>query len=219
MIWRRLLVRSDLTLFGLHRTIQIAFGWEDYHLHAFKVHGRRFGTQWTGERHYLIGDGEGLRELTLADLSLRLRQRILYEYDFGDFWEHEVRVEAREKPSADKSHPICVDGARAGPPEDIGGPGGHDRLLERLEDVRLEQEDGAYSFLDEDDPDDEEASDGDEWTPADRNGFDGPDDPLLRYDPKAIDRRTINAALKAEFAGDKDARPSMSVEEVQADAD
>lgn len=40
MIWRRLLVRSDLTLFGLHRVIQIAFGWEDYHLHAFKVHGR-----------------------------------------------------------------------------------------------------------------------------------------------------------------------------------
>ncbi|WP_445177242.1 plasmid pRiA4b ORF-3 family protein [Rhizorhapis sp. SPR117] len=37
MIWRRLLVRSDLTLFGLHRVIQIAFGWEDYHLHAFKV--------------------------------------------------------------------------------------------------------------------------------------------------------------------------------------
>ena len=84
MIWRRLLVRSDLTLFGLHRVIQIAFGWEDYHLHAFKVHGRRFGTQWTGERYYLIEDGEVLRELTLADLSLRLRQRILYKYDFGD---------------------------------------------------------------------------------------------------------------------------------------
>ena len=51
MIWRRLPVRSDHTLFGLQRTIQIAFGWEDYHLHAFKVHGRRFGTQWTGERY------------------------------------------------------------------------------------------------------------------------------------------------------------------------
>src|SRR3546814_15797052 len=81
MIWRRLLVRSDLTLFGLHRVIQIAFGWEDYHLHAFKVHGRRFGTQRTGERHHLVEDGKILRELTLADLSLRVRQRMMYEYD------------------------------------------------------------------------------------------------------------------------------------------
>ena len=48
MIWRRLVVPSDLTLHGLHRAIQIAFGWEDYHLHAFKVHGRYYGTEWTG---------------------------------------------------------------------------------------------------------------------------------------------------------------------------
>src|SRR3546814_5557220 len=81
MILLRLLVRSDLTLFGLHRVIQIAFGWEDYHLHAFKVHGRRFGTQRTGERHHLVEDGKILRELTLADLSLRVRQRMMYEYD------------------------------------------------------------------------------------------------------------------------------------------
>jgi hypothetical protein len=51
MIWRRLLVPGDLTLHGLHRVIQIAFGWEDYHLHAFRRHGRRYGTTRTGERH------------------------------------------------------------------------------------------------------------------------------------------------------------------------
>lgn len=171
MIWRRMLIRSDLTLFGLHRAIQIAFGWEDYHLHAFKVHGRHFGTQWTGQRHYLVEDGKVLRELTLADLSLRLRQRRVYEYDFGDFWEHEIRVETREAPSADKLYPVCIDGARAGPPEDIGGPDGYERLLERLEGVHIEQEEGIYGLLDEDDPDDEEQVDGEEWTPADRAGF------------------------------------------------
>lgn len=52
MIWRRLVVPSDLTLHGLHRASQIAVGWEDYHLHAFKMHGRRYGTEWTGQRHY-----------------------------------------------------------------------------------------------------------------------------------------------------------------------
>lgn len=198
MIWRRLLVRSDLTLFGLHRAIQIAFGWEDYHLHAFKVHGRRFGTQWTGERHYLFKDGKVLRELTLADLSLGLRQRMMYEYDFGDFWEHEIRVEAREPGSADKFWPVCIDGARAGPPEDVGGSGGYERLLERLDDVRFDRVDGVDNPLDEADTRDD---DGDEWTPADRAGFDGPDDPLLRYDPEAFDRGAINLALKTEFVG------------------
>ena len=66
MIWRRLLVPADLTLYGLHRVIQIAFGWEDYHLHAFKLHGRRYGTMWTGERHH-HADG---REVALADLGV-----------------------------------------------------------------------------------------------------------------------------------------------------
>jgi hypothetical protein len=64
MIWRQLLVPEEMTLYALHRAIQIAFGWEDYHLHAFKLHGRRYRTMWTGERHR---DAAG-REVTLADL-------------------------------------------------------------------------------------------------------------------------------------------------------
>ncbi len=216
MIWRRLRVRRDLTLFDLHRVIQIAFGWEDYHLHAFKVHERRFGTQWSGERHHLVEDGRILRELILADLSLRLRQRMMYEYDFGDFWEHEIRVETREQPSADKPWPVCVDGARAGPPEDIGGPGGYERLLQRLDDVRFDQETGLDGLLDENDTGDGEEDDDEEWTPADRAGFDGPDDPLLRDDPDGIDRRVINLALEAEFAG-KDQPESVTGAQVSSE--
>lgn len=111
MIWRRLLVPEEMTLFGLHRTIQIAFSWEDYHLHAFKLHGRHYGTTWTGERHR---DAAG-KEIALVDLQLRVRQRILYEYDFGDLWEHEIRVEARLERESSKVYPICIAGARAGP--------------------------------------------------------------------------------------------------------
>jgi Plasmid pRiA4b ORF-3-like protein len=80
---------EEMTLHALHRTIQIAFGREDCHLHAFKLHGRHYGTMRAGERHR---DAAG-REVTLADLQLRVRQRIHYEYDFGDLWEHEIRVE------------------------------------------------------------------------------------------------------------------------------
>src|SRR3546814_18840248 len=74
---------------------------------------------------------------------------------------------------------------------------------------RFDQGNGLDDFLDENDTSDGEEDDGEEWTPADRAGFDGPDDPLLRYDPDSIDRRAINLALKAEFVG-KD-RP-MSVD-------
>lgn len=201
MIWRHLLVPSELTLYGLHRSVQIAFGWEDYHLHAFRVHGRRYGTEWTGQRHYVDHgevDGEW-RELTLADLSLRLRQKLGCEYDFGDSWEHEIRVEGREDANSGKPYPVCIGGGRAGPPEDIGGPDGYGRLLERLEDVRPERHYGTYRLTSGND-DEEEWSEEDEWALAGRNGFDGSDDALLRYDPSAFDRRAVNAELKHEFA-------------------
>lgn len=177
MIWRRLLVPADLTLFGLHRTIQIGFGWEDYHLHAFKLHGRRYGTMWTGERHR-HADG---REVALADLGFRLRQRIVYEYDFGDLWEHDIRVEARLERDAGKVYPTCIAGARAGPPEDIGGPGGYHALLDR---IRFGNIDRLLSGnIDEDDDD----------------GFED-DDPLDAFDPERFSWREANAELKREWA-------------------
>src|SRR3546814_5339232 len=150
-----------------------------------------------------------MREKAGTDLWLRGCERMSDEKYLGDFWEHERRGEAREQPGADKPWPVCTDGAGAGQPEDIGGPGGYERLLERLDELRFDQGNGLDDFLDENDTSDGEEDDGEEWTPADRAGFDGPDDPLLRYDPDSIDRRAINLALKAEFVG-KD-RP-MSVD-------
>jgi hypothetical protein len=176
MIWRRLLVSEEMTLLGLHRTIQIAFGWEDYHLHAFKLHGRHYGTTRTGERHR---DGVG-KEITLTDLQLRVRQRIRYEYDFGDLWEHEIRVEAKLEQEAGKVYPICIAGARAGPPEDIGGPRGYDVLLHRFRfgdiDQLLRRDEEYFG---------EELED---------------DDPLRAFEPERFSRREVNAALKRELS-------------------
>jgi hypothetical protein len=174
MIWRRLLVPEEMTLFALHRTIQVAFGWEDYHLHAFKLHGRHYGTTWTGERHR---DAAG-REVTLTDLELRVRQRIRYEYDFGDLWEHEIRVEAKHAREGGKLYPLCIGGARAGPPEDIGGPPGYAVFLDRL---RF----GDIDRLLRGDEEDEECAD---------------DDPLHTFEPERFSRREVNAALKLEFS-------------------
>lgn len=172
MIWRRLLVPEELTLYALHRTIQIAFGWEDYHLHAFKLHGRHYGTTRTGERHR---DATG-REVPLADLQLRMRQRIRYEYDFGDLWEHEIRVEAKLEREGGKVYPVCIAGARAGPPEDIGGPPGYMALVDR---TRLGDIDRLLHG-------DEEQTDD--------------DDPLRTFEPERFSRREVNVALKLELS-------------------
>ncbi|NGO55441.1 plasmid pRiA4b ORF-3 family protein [Allomesorhizobium camelthorni] len=177
MIWRRLLVPEEMTLYALHRAIQIAFGWEDYHLHAFKLHGRRYGTMWTGERHR---DAAG-REVMLADLQLRLRQRILYEYDFGDLWEHEIRVEAKLEREGGKVYPVCIAGARAGPPEDIGGPGGYEALLDRL----------SFGDIDRLLRGDDEEDVGEEFED---------DDALRAFEPERFSRREVNAELKRELA-------------------
>jgi Plasmid pRiA4b ORF-3-like protein len=118
MIWRRLLVRADSTLADLHYTLQIAFAWTDYHLHRFRIHGKEFGIPRMGGPWY----SEDARKVRLTDLRFRVNERFLYEYDLGDCWEHEVRVERFISAGQARVYPICIGGSRAGPPEDCGGP-------------------------------------------------------------------------------------------------
>ena len=118
MIWRRLLVRSDSTLADLHYTLQIAFAWTDYHLHRFRIHGKEFGIPRMGGPWY----SEDARNVRLTDFQFRVNERFLYEYDLGDCWEHEVRVERFIPAGQARVYPVCIGGSRAGPPEDCGGP-------------------------------------------------------------------------------------------------
>jgi hypothetical protein len=89
MIWRWLLVVSDSSIADLHHTLQIAFGWSDSHLHRFHIHGRDYGIGKIGG----IGFSTDAKQVRLADFRFRINERFLYEYDFGDTWQHEVRIE------------------------------------------------------------------------------------------------------------------------------
>src|SRR5215475_14247714 len=90
-IWRRIQVLSDTTLAQLHRLLQCVMGWEDAHLYQFVVSGIRYGDP------RLLGelDAEDARTVPLATLGLCEKLKFLYEYDFGDSWEHELFVEKR----------------------------------------------------------------------------------------------------------------------------
>jgi hypothetical protein len=117
LIWRRLLVRSDSTIADLHYTLQIAMGWTDFHLHQFVIRGKRYGISRLG----CTGFRDDPHQVHLQDFHFRLRERFLYEYDFGDLWQHEVRLEQRLPLDSKQSYPVCSGGARQAPPEDGGG--------------------------------------------------------------------------------------------------
>jgi hypothetical protein len=89
MIWRRVLVHRESTLAQLHDVIQIVFGWSDEHLHRFRIHGRDYGVRRDGGP----GFSQDARQVRLGDFRFRPNERFLYEYDFGDRWQHEVRIE------------------------------------------------------------------------------------------------------------------------------
>ncbi len=119
-IWRRVRVRGDLTLDRLHHVIQAAMGWTNSHLHQFLMGQERYS-----DPGFEVEDTKDERRLRLSDISRAPGARFAYEYDFGDGWEHTIIVDDILPPDADATTPRCLDGARACPPEDCGGPFGY----------------------------------------------------------------------------------------------
>jgi hypothetical protein len=119
-IWRRLRVLGDTSLDSLHMIIQHAMGWTNSHLYQFEVADRRY-SEPDPEDDYSEEPPEDARRKRLRDLGLRQGSEFSYIYDFGDWWEHRVLVEAVFPPLAGESYPCCIGGARAGPLEDSGG--------------------------------------------------------------------------------------------------
>ena len=117
-IWRRVLIRSDSTIADLHYTIQLTVGWSDAHLNRFVIHGKEYGVHHIGGLSF----SDDPAQVRLADFRFRIRERFLYEYDFGDGWQHDVRLEGKLPCDPRRTYPMCIGGRRACPPEDCGGP-------------------------------------------------------------------------------------------------
>jgi Plasmid pRiA4b ORF-3-like protein len=172
LIWRRLLVRSDSTVAQLHEVLQVAFGWDDEHLNRFEIRGREYA---------VYRDGGGMigidaTDARLRDLKLRRLERFVYEYDFGDSWIHELRLEATLSINPRRTYPVCVAGKCSTPPEDCGGP--HAFMANRRSYVgvgRGHSYEGVDDFVDEFDAEES--------------------DVFSDYDPDRFDRRHVNRAL------------------------
>lgn len=164
-IWRRFQVPGSLTLAQLHNTLQIVMGWTDSHLHRFIINGQEFGRPDYEERFEDEAPIRDERRARLAELFPVVPAAFLYEYDYGDGWLHVIVVEWTMTVRPGVRYPVCVDGERACPPEDVGGVSGYEELLAVLADPKHEEHESMRMWAGED------------------------------FDPEAFDAEAVNQAL------------------------
>jgi hypothetical protein len=138
LVWRRVLVPENVTLARLHAILLGAMGWSGGHLHEFRIARCRYGIpdeeDWP-EDDPLFDE----RRFRLKGFVESGARRFTYLYDFGDGWEHAIKVEDIVMPQADTRPIRCIAGENACPPEDVGGPGGYVEFLTAINDPAHEE--------------------------------------------------------------------------------
>ena len=149
-IWRRLLVPSGLTLERLHDAVQVAMGWQDCHLHEFRIGQQRFGIP--DPEDMLMGMPAAVNERTVRLFNVlgEAGSKAEYTYDFGDSWDHSIVVEKVLPIEPGRSYPACIGGKRRGPPEDCGGVPGYYNLIEALSDPRHDEHEEMLDWMPDD---------------------------------------------------------------------
>jgi hypothetical protein len=112
LVWRRVLTPGNVALLALHDIIQTAMGWTDSHLHCFRARGAMYSAPDSNDDFQHSDDGSEL-EVSIADVCPRAKMKMLYEYDFGDSWEHDVVVEKIMPPEIGVTYPVCLAGEGA----------------------------------------------------------------------------------------------------------
>ena len=170
-IWRRIQVKQ-CTLDKLHQHIQLAMGWTNSHLHQFKIDGERYGDPElidAGFEDFECVDSTVTKISKVVPQEGR-RFQFTYEYDFGDGWEHEVLFEGCLRAEKGGRYPVCVEGERSCPPEDVGGVGGYAEFLAAIADPDDEQHDDFVEWGGDFDP---ETFDAEKVTKKMRRGLPG----------------------------------------------
>ena len=149
LIWRRLQVPGDANLGWLHAVIQVAMGWTNSHLHQFNA-GKRlysdpsFGLDEFEDDPCVLDENK----TAVLDIVRRAKSAFVYEYDFGDSWEHRITVERILEPDpAAVRFAQCLDGERACPPEDCGGVWGYENLLKIIRKPKHKEYESMMEWL------------------------------------------------------------------------
>jgi hypothetical protein len=146
-IWRRIQV-LDETLDRFHELIQTAMGWTNSHLYMFHIDGNCHGDlelleDTLDDSETIDSNRTLIHEVVPRDGK---RSQFEYEYDFGDCWEHEVIYEGSPKLTDPAHYPVCLEGERACPPENVGGAYGFEEYLEAVADPNHEAYDDCLEW-------------------------------------------------------------------------
>jgi len=132
-IWRRIIIPYDYTFYKFHLAIQGAFGWENRHLFRFSENGfldklcyAELNEESNYDPEFVTKDAKRSK---VKNAFVKLNP-FKYIYDFGDKWEHNIKLE--EIVDGEIERPYCVQGGGACPPEDCGGLGGYAAIVESL---------------------------------------------------------------------------------------
>ena len=188
-IWRRVAVPSDMCLSDLHYVIQIVMGWTNSHLHQFVVRNakpkpaadelRKLSQNEQRDKleqlmnrerrisdlRFELDDIEDERKVKLSELAPVVKNKFIYEYDFGDGWDHTIEVVKIGPPAEGVKYPVCLAGKFACPPEDCGGIWGYYEMLEVIKDPKHKDYKDTLEWMGDD------------------------------FDPECFDLKKINAAL------------------------
>jgi hypothetical protein len=137
-ILRRVEVPFDIKLDRLHLTIQAAMGWTNSHLYELRAGGVGWSTPYPdidGGNEFLDARKARL-DAVLEDVGTKT---LRYLYDFGDGWEHTIKIERLIDPEPGVLYPRLTMVTGRCPPEDCGGPWGYGELLEVLNDPKHER--------------------------------------------------------------------------------
>jgi len=126
-IWRLVQVPDTLPLNRLHDVLQTVIGWTDSHLHQFEKDGKHWGVPEPDEDYSIEIMDES--RTTIGAVLTTPGDSMLYVYDFGDNWRHNVELE-KILPASGVVRPVCLAGERHCPPEDVGGVPGYAEFLE-----------------------------------------------------------------------------------------
>ena len=167
-IWRRLLIPSDLLLSDFHKIIQTSMGWTNSHLHQF-IKSRTFYTERVqGDNTWGELNNVDYKKLKISFLLKKEKGKIVYEYDFGDGWEHIALLEKILPFDEKLKYPVCLAGEMNCPPDDCGGVDGYSDLVEILKNPKHKEYESYIEWL---------------------GGV---------FDPKHFDKKLVNEMLQTE---------------------
>ena len=143
-VMRRIVVPSDIRLDRLHLAIQAAMGWTNSHLYEFRIGGAGWGEP--DPDGVYDGPMDARKARLAAVLADAGRKTFSYVYDFGDGWDHTIKLEKIVPAIEGEPVLLLLEAAGRCPPEDCGGPSGYERLLQILADPEDEEHDETLTW-------------------------------------------------------------------------